>query len=79
MAANIAFVRKMVADELIDTMFFSTGEITEKDKSKKDCYILKNSKLTVEIYNWKRIKVNGDKCASPREAKYVMQQIVFDI
>jgi hypothetical protein len=79
MTVPIAFLRKLAADEILDTMFFATGHRAEKDKTHKDYWVLKNEVLEVKIYNNRKIIVNNDKCRSIPEAKWVIQDIIYDI
>ena len=71
--ANVHFLRKLAKDELWDTLFFATGELPTVEKT-KDFYIMTVPGFSTKIYNNRRILVNGDKCGSIPEAKYVIQQ-----
>lgn len=66
---NVHFQRKMVGDELWDSLYFATGALPEKTKL-PDVRILECEGFFVEIYNARRIFVNGARCESPRMAKY---------
>lgn len=79
MAVPVAFLRKLASDELLDTMFFATGDRAEKDKTNKDYWLLKNNLLELKIYNNRKIIVNGDRCSSIPEAKWVIQDLIFNI
>jgi hypothetical protein len=70
---NTAFLRKLASDELMDTLFFATGERVEKTKEKSH-WTLKAGKYNVVIVSNRNIKVNGDMCKSVPEAKYVIQE-----
>lgn len=71
--ANIHFVRKMVSDELRDTLFFCTGIIAEKNRT--PAYTeLRSGNILVQVKNTRAINVNGDPCRSIWEAKYVIGQ-----
>lgn len=69
--ANVHFLRKLAQDELWDTLFFATGELPTKEKFPQHT-ILKVHCYEVQIFNDRRITVNGDKCKSIREAKYAI-------
>jgi len=71
--ANIHFVRKMVSDELRDTLFFCTGIIAEKTKTSAHTE-LKSGDIVVKVNHTRSIKVNDDPCTSVWEAKYVIAQ-----
>lgn len=73
--ANIHFQQKIASDELRDTIFFSTGEYSVKEKT-KNTVVLKALHLCVEISNFKNITVNGSKCRSVYEAKHAIMEIV---
>jgi len=73
--ANIHFLRKIASDELRDTMFFATGERPVKDKQKAH-WTLTNKIFSVKIVTNRNITVNGDKCKSVPEAKYVIQSLI---
>lgn len=73
MAANIHFLRKIASDELRDTMFFATGERVVKTKSPNHV-VLQAGQFNVKIVSNRNITVNGDKCRSIPEAKYVIQE-----
>lgn len=70
---NIHFFRKLVADELRDTLFFSTGIRAEKTR-KPEYTMLKSGHIEVKIKNLKYIHVNNDPCHSVYEAKLVIMK-----
>ena len=70
--ANMFFLRKIASDELMDTLFFATGQRAEKIKEKSK-WTLNVDKFSVIIVNNRNITVNGEKCRSVPEAKYVIQ------
>ena len=74
--ANVFFQRKIASDELRDTLFFATGNSVEKIKSPEST-ILRVPQFEVKIVNFKNITVNGDKCRSVSEAKYVIQELII--
>lgn len=71
--ANVYFLRKMASDELWDTLFFATGQIPTKEKS-KDFTILKTDRFAAKIYHNRRIEVNKQKLKSIGEAKLFVQE-----
>jgi hypothetical protein len=74
--ANIHFLRKLAADELMDTLFFATGVQPTKIKSTTN-WTLNGGPFKVVIVNNRNISVNGDKCKSVPEAKYVIQDLLY--
>lgn len=72
---NIHFSRKIASDELMDTLYFATGSIVNKVKSVTN-YTLSAGDFKVVIVNHRNISVNGDKCKSVPEAKYVIQELL---
>jgi hypothetical protein len=70
---NVHFLRKIAKDELWDTLFFATGTLPEVEKT-KDFYTMKVIGFETKIYSNRKILVNGDRCNSVPEAKYVIQQ-----
>jgi hypothetical protein len=75
LAANVHFLRKLASDELRDTLFFATGERVVKMKQSTHVD-LHAGKFNVKIVTNRNITVNGDKCRSIPEAKYVIQQLI---
>lgn len=73
--ANVHFQRKIAGDELRDTLFFATGDRAEKIKT-PEFVTLRVPQFEVKIVNFKNITVNGDKCRSVSEAKYVIQDLI---
>lgn len=71
--ANVHFLRKMASDELWDTLFFATGQIPTKEKS-KDFTILKTDQFSAKIFHTRRIEINKEKCKSVGEAKLFVQE-----
>jgi hypothetical protein len=66
---NVHFQRKMVADELWDTLYLATMEYPTKTKL-PEVRIMECEGFFVEIYNMRRIFVNGERCESIRAAKH---------
>lgn len=56
--ANVAFIRKLIADELYDTLFFVSGEVPVKTRSKAST-ILEVPRIKVEIINGRKMYMNG--------------------
>lgn len=78
MPANVHFLRKLASDELRDTLFFATGQTVVKMKQ-SDMVRLQAGKFDVKIKTNRAITVNGDKCKSVPEAKYVIQSLIEEI
>ena len=74
--ANVHFQRKIAGDELRDTLFFATGHRAEKLKT-PEFVTLRVPEFEVKIVNFKNITVNGDKCRSVSEAKFVIQDLII--
>ena len=73
MKSNIHFLRKIASDELRETLYFATGITTEKVRT-PDYVNLTAGKFNVKILSNRNIIVNGDKCKSINEAKFVIQE-----
>jgi hypothetical protein len=73
--ANIHFLRKLASDDLMDTLFFATGSRVVKTKQKSH-WDLSAGPFNVKIVTNRNITVNGDKCKSIPEAKYVIQEML---
>lgn len=69
---NVHFQRKLASDELGETLFFATGFRVEKEKL-PDFRILRVPGYEVKISNFRNILVNGEKCRSVSEAKFIIQ------
>jgi len=74
--ANVWFMRKLVKDELFDTMFFATGEQVEVVKS-KDGYTMNVPGIKVVVLNGKNIKVNGITFKNSYLAKQRIQEFIM--
>lgn len=72
---NVHFQRKMASDELWDTLFFATGQYPVKNKQ-PEFRSLEVPGFQVKIVNFRNITVNGDKCKSVGEAKFVIQELI---
>jgi hypothetical protein len=75
MPANMHFLRKLAYDELKDTLFFATGEIPSRVKTDK-VWTITAGKYVVDIFHIRNITVNGDRCKSVPEAKFVIQEML---
>ena len=71
--ANVYFLRKLAQDELWDTLFFATGELPTKEKT-KDFTTLSTKLFVTKIVTNRRIYVNGTKCDGTHSAKLYIQQ-----
>lgn len=56
--ANVAFIRKLITDDLYDTMYFVSGEIPVKTRSKAST-ILEVPRIKVEVINGRKVLLNG--------------------
>lgn len=75
MPANMHFLRKLAYDELRDTLFFATGEVPVREKTEKE-WVVKAGDYVVKIATNRNIVVNGDRCKSVPEAKFVIQEML---
>jgi hypothetical protein len=71
--ANVFFTRKLAADALYDTLFFSTRETILKTKTREET-TLSVPGTTVVIYSNRNIRINGKKLKSIHEAQYELQR-----
>lgn len=71
--ANMYFLRKIAQDELWDTLFFATGELPSKEKT-KDFTTLSTKPFTTKIFSIRKILVNDVRCDSIHSAKLYIQQ-----
>ena len=74
--ANVHFQRKIASDELSDTLYFSTGTCAVRTRSPNN-WVLATKEIKVVIVNTRNITVNGDKCKSISEAKFVIHDLAF--
>jgi len=73
--ANVHFQRKAASDELRDTLFFATGSRVEKQRNPDDVTLtVENFKVVIK--HFRMITVNGEKCRSVPEAKFVIQEMI---
>jgi len=56
--AHVAFIRKLIADDLYDTMFFVSGSVPVKIRSKAST-VLEVPRIKVEIINGRKVFLNG--------------------
>lgn len=73
--ANDFFLKKIVTDELRETIFFATGERPVKEKN-PDFVTLTTSTLHVKIVSPRKMFVNSQLCKSVYEAKYKICDII---
>ncbi len=73
--ANNHFLRKMASDELLDTLFFSTGSVVTKTRT-PDTTTLSVPNVTVVIRHNRNIKINGELHKSIHEAKLKLQRMI---
>jgi hypothetical protein len=71
--ANIHFLRKLASDELYDTLFFASGEVPIKIKS-KDFVTLKTTPFEAKIYSTRKIILNDRRFNTVHEARLIIQQ-----
>lgn len=70
---NNAWLRKLAVDELTDTLFFATAYGPSKEK-KPDSTILTCEPFRVQVFNMRKIYVNGTRCMSVSDAKREVQR-----
>lgn len=73
--ANVHFQRKAASDELRDTLFFATGSRVQKQRNPDDVTLTADT-FKVVIKHFRMITVNGEKCRSVSEAKFVIQEMI---
>lgn len=56
--AHTAFIRKLIADDLYDTLYFVSAEVPVKTRSKSST-ILEVPRIKVEIVNGRKVFLNG--------------------
>lgn len=71
--ANKYFLRKLAQDELYDTLFFASGEIPNKEKT-KDYTILSTKLFETKIFSNRKILVNANRFNTVYEAKSFIQR-----
>lgn len=72
--ANTAFIRKLVADELYDTLFFVSGEVPVKTR-KSNSVILDVPMISVEIFNGRKMHLNGKEYRSSGVVRQDIQRM----
>lgn len=73
--ANMQFLRKIAYDELYDTLFFATGQIPVRTKT-DEFWTATAGPFSLKIVNNRNITVNGERCKSAPEAKFVIQDLL---
>jgi hypothetical protein len=71
--ANTAFIRKLIADELYDTLFFVSGEVPIKTRSKLST-VLEVPRIKVEIINGRKMYMNGTQYRFSGEVRQEIQR-----
>lgn len=74
--ANIHFLRKMAQDDLWDTIFFASGEVPTKNKT-KDFVELNTKPFNIKIYSNRKILINGNKLTAVKDAKRFIQYYII--
>jgi hypothetical protein len=74
--ANVHFQRKIVSEELSDTLYFSLGTRATRTRSPNN-WTLTTNEFKVVIVNTRNITVNQEKCKSIPEAKYTIHYLAF--
>ena len=65
---NDKFIQKLIADELLDTIFFSSAKRAVKTRT-SEAVVLTLDKLKVTINSSRNIRVNKTQCKSSYAAK----------
>jgi hypothetical protein len=73
MAANLAFLRKLIADDLWDTLYFVSAEVPQKSRTQHSV-ILEVPRIRVEIFNNRKIYLNGQSYRFGGEVKKEIQR-----
>jgi len=71
---NVHYARKVISDELRETLYFCTGIASKKTRT-SGFIELQSGPITVKIAGFKSITVNEDRCTSSWEAKFVIGQL----
>jgi len=70
------FLRKLAYDEIYDTLFFATGQVPVRVKT-DEFWTVTAGQFSVKIVNNRKITVNGERCKSTPEAKFVIQDMLM--
>lgn len=70
---STAFIRKLIADELYDTLFFVSGEVPIKTRSKSST-VLEVPRIKVEIINGRKMYMNGTQYRFSGEVRQEIQR-----
>ena len=71
--ANVAFIRKLIADDLYDTLYFVSSTVPVKTRSKIST-ILEVPRIKVEIINGRKVYLNGVEYRYGGQVKKDIQQ-----
>jgi hypothetical protein len=69
-------MRKLVVDELMDTLFFATGEVVKKERAPK-AYILTTPVIQIEVESHRKIKLNGNVYQRVYQVKDAIGRIII--
>ena len=76
MPANVHFLRKLASDELMDTLFFATGERVVKKKEPTH-WVLSAGGIDVKIVTNRKIILNSRyRCKTVPDAKLMIQEMI---
>ena len=71
--ANVAFIRKLIADDLYDTLYFVSSTVPVKTRSKIST-TLEVPRIKVEIINGRKVYLNGVEYRYGGQVKKDIQQ-----
>ena len=71
--ANIAFIRKLISDELYDTLYFVSGEVPVKTRTNAST-ILEVPRIKIKIINGRKIYFNDKEYKYSSQIKKDIQQ-----
>jgi hypothetical protein len=71
--ANIAFMRKLISDELYDTLYFVSGEVPVKTRTNAST-ILEVPRIKIKIINGRKIYFNDKEYKYSSQIKKDIQQ-----
>lgn len=72
--AHVAFIRKLIADDLYDTLYFVSAQVPIKTRSKSST-ILEVPNIKIEIINGRKILFNGTEYRYVNYVKKDIQEI----
>lgn len=74
--ANVHFLRKLAQDDLWDIIFFASGEVPIKEKT-KDFVQLKTKPFDIKIYTNRKIIMNGVRFNAVKDVKSFIQHEIL--